>query len=252
MTPDQYVQSLVDDGERIAAIGETSMPERVPSCPDWEVGDLVAHVGWVHRFLTRLVLLPDGGRATRADTADVVARITSSQRPEGEPAAWFRDGVAELAQALTGADPTATIHTYLGTHRPWVLARRAATETAIHRWDAEGAVGAPTPLAPALAADAIDEFLDLLVPPFFKYAAFRGTGQTIRLESTDGDHAWTVTVTADATDWRHSTHPAGAHVTARGSASDLYLFCWGRSPALPLEVEGDEELLARWQAAAAF
>ena len=42
---------------------------------------------------------------------------------------------------------------------------------------------------------------------------------------------------------------AKGDVAARGSASDLLLFLWGRVPADSLEVFGDAELLARFRQA---
>lgn len=40
---------------------------------------------------------------------------------------------------------------------------------------------------------------------------------------------------------------ADADVVARGTASDLDLFVWGRVPPSALEVTGDASLLERWQ-----
>jgi hypothetical protein len=135
---------------------------------------------------------------------------------------------------------------------PLLLTRRAAAEIAIHRWDAEGVVGTPAPLDAALAEAAIDEFLGLLVPMFYKYDHFAGTGQTIFLDSGELDTGWLLTVNADTTEWQRTRTGTAADVTVRGSLSDLYLFCWGRPPAEPLDVRGDEDMLVRWQAAAAF
>ena len=256
MTPDWYVSSLVADGERIAAIGMSSMAERVPTCPEWEVADLLAHVGWVHRMLTHLAGVPDGGRATRRESAElrqIVSDMMSLRRAEGDLLAWFRAGIDDLVDALNGAEPTKTIHTYLGSHQPWLLARRAATETAIHRWDAEGVTGTRHHVPSGLAADAIDEFLDVISPPFFKYADFAGTGQTLRLESTDCGDVWLITVMADRTEWaRKPAETTAADVTACGSSSDLYLSLWGRSTTEPLVVQGDGAILDHWLAAGAF
>ena len=64
---------------------------------------------------------------------------------------------------------------------------------------------------------------------------------TVHLHCTDVDGEWLVarrdgevTVTAE--------HAKG-DVAARGSASDLLLFLWGRVPADALEVFGDADLL---------
>ncbi len=163
-----------------------------------------------------------------------------------------RSGVAGLVDALEQADPTKTIETYLGTHQLALLARRAATETAVHRWDAEGVVGVPTALSPDLAEAAIDEFLEVLAPPFFKFAQFGGTGQSIRLEGNDRDCAWRIVVGADTATVQRGLESAVADVTARDALSDLYLQLWGRRTVSPLEELGDADLFARWQAAGAF
>ena len=247
MISSDYVESVATDSERIAEIGAASEHSRVPSCPDWKMRDLMVHVGYSHQFFTIVAQLPDGGRITREE-----ARRHMTGPPAVDVAAWFRDGAADLVAALGEARPTNTVHTFYGTHHPLLLSRRAATETAIHRWDAEGVVGTPRPLDPALATDAVDEFLEVLIPLFFKYSAYEGTGQTICLEDPEADVRWFITSTAHTTVWRRGEQTKTADATARGSLSDLYLFCWGRAPAEPLEVVGDEELLRHWQSAAAF
>ena len=230
------------------------MPQHaeVPSCPGWEVADLIQHVGWVQQFLARTARLSDGARQTSKGLEDVIAGMRGQGQRPADVLAWFIHGADDLVQALRGASPDTTVHTFYGTHGPALVARRAATETAIHRWDAEGAVGTPRAVPPALAADAIEEFLEVLVPLFFKYAKFAGTGETVRFESTDSDDGWLITTTADTTAWRRCGSETRGDVTARGSVSDLYLFCWGRAPADAFEVLGDQALLDRWQAAAAF
>jgi uncharacterized protein (TIGR03083 family) len=158
----------------------------------------------------------------------------------------------DTQRALGEAPAGNTVHTFYGVHGPALLLRRAATETAIHRWDAEGAVGTPAPLSPELGAAGIDDFLEVLVPLFFKYPAFGGSGQIIRLESIDSNDEWSIAVGEDTTDWRRGAAKASADVTVRGELSDLYLFFWGRATSNPLDVIGDTDLIARWQTALAF
>jgi predicted lipid carrier protein YhbT len=69
---------------------------------------------------------------------------------------------------------------------------------------------------------------------------------TVHLHCTDVDGEWLftrrdgeITVTAE--------HAKG-DVAARGRASDLLLFLWGRVPATELEVFGDAALLERFSA----
>jgi predicted lipid carrier protein YhbT len=78
-------------------------------------------------------------------------------------------------------------------------------------------------------------------------ANFEAMGDgTVHLHCTDVAGEWLftrrngeITVTAE--------HAKG-DVAARGTASDLLLFLWGRVPASELEIFGDAELLARFSA----
>jgi hypothetical protein len=46
-----YSKSIVESSARIATLGEQGdLATRIPSCPDWTAGDLVFHLGGVHRF----------------------------------------------------------------------------------------------------------------------------------------------------------------------------------------------------------
>ena len=72
------------------------------------------------------------------------------------------------------------------------IQRRMAQESAVHRWDAELAVGAPNPIDADLAVDGVDEFLTLFLPA--EEESLAGPIDRVRLETTDRDAGWTVTV----------------------------------------------------------
>ena len=82
--------------------------------------------------------------------------------------------------------------------------------------------------------------------PTFKGAGqrFGGTGQRLRFEATDVPASWTVIAKPEEL---VLVDDADADVVARGTASDLDLFVWGRVPPSALEVTGDASLLERWQ-----
>jgi hypothetical protein len=128
--------------------------------------------------------------------------------------------------------------------------RRAAQELSIHRWDFENAVSDPLPIDPTLAADGTDEFLQEFTPKppegvNVKAASqlFDGDGERLRFEAIDVPREWTIT----ARPTHFDVAPTGeADVTARGPASDLNLFVWGRVPPGVLDVSGDASLLDRW------
>lgn len=250
MTPDEHLHWIRIDADRMADASTRSSAAPVPACPGWDVGDLLSHTGWVHRLMRYMVCLPEGERPSRETMmAAGLPKVGSAQHPGGDLVAWFRDGVDQLLAAFTETPPTKTITSLFGTHTSSLLIRRMAHETAIHRWDVEDALGPPNGFDRALAIDGIDELLEIWVPMTFKYGDFGTTSRTIELRVSDGDDAWAITVGAESTVW-HRGDGEGAEVTARGRSSDLYLFAWNRRSADPLEVVGDRDLLARWQAAA--
>ena len=126
--------------------------------------------------------------------------------------------------------------------------RRMAHETLIHRWDAENAVGEPQPLDDDLAADNIDELLQVVLP--FTIANWdRGIPQgTLHLHRIGGEGEWTVS--PDGSTVSVSLEHAKGDAAVRGPAADLALFIWERRglESLDLEVFGSRELAEQWAA----
>ncbi len=120
-----------------------------------------------------------------------------------------------------------------------------AQETAVHRWDAQAALGDPEPIEPELACDGIDEVLDVIVPSRLRGPedAREGHGETYHFHRTDGPGEWLVRF--DAQGATVTREHAKGDVAVRGAASDLLLFLWGRLPGERLEVLGDASLLGR-------
>jgi uncharacterized protein (TIGR03083 family) len=239
---DSYLAWLQLDAERMATLDPTRLATPVPSCPDWDVAHVVAHTSWVHRYWTYALRHPEGEEARTS--------AVSLWPDDVDVFAWLREGLVDLFAALHDTPPTKPVWSVLGRHTASFICRRVVHETAIHRWDAQSAVGEPDPFDPALAADGIDEVVEVWVPLCFDYAAFGGTGQRIHLHGTDVDGEWLITVDADATRLGHVHEDAD--VTVRGGVGDLYLLSWNRIGPSRFEVAGDETLLTRWQAAAAI
>jgi len=62
---------LADEVERVAgAVAEVRADAAVPSCPDWNVGDLALHLGRVHRWADGLVAALAEGPQVAADAFD--------------------------------------------------------------------------------------------------------------------------------------------------------------------------------------
>ena len=94
--------------------------------------------------------------------------------PADELLDWFAAGVTPL----TDVDDCGTRRCRMdvdGRQTSGFWARRMAVETAVHRYDAQLAAGDPQPVERMLAADGVDEYLDVL--PFWPgYANVRGNG----------------------------------------------------------------------------
>lgn len=133
---------------------EADLNATVAACPGWLIRDLVLHLGQVHRWATAIVR-------------------TTQLQPESEPevgirdpalARWFAEGAEQLIATLAAADPAAPCWSFTADRTAGFWVRRQALETAVHRWDAQGAEGEPDPLDPELAAEGLAEVVDLMLP----------------------------------------------------------------------------------------
>jgi uncharacterized protein (TIGR03083 family) len=120
-----------------------------------------------------------------------------------------------------------------------------AIEAAVHRWDAENAVGAAQPLDAALAADAIGQTFEVMAPMRRAVAkAPPGHGERFLFQRTDEPGTWVVQFDGDAV---LLGAPDGHYdIQISGTASDLALFLWQRPVTGKLEAQGDATLLSRY------
>lgn len=237
MDHQRYVDAIRREGPALVdGARKAGVAADVPSCPEWKVADLLSHLGRIHRYVTRLVI----ERATERGTH----WSQTEPPPVEERIDWFAQGVSSLADALTDAGAGAECWTWTPDKTAGFWARRMANETAVHRYDAQLAAGAPEPIECDLALDGIDELFALI--PFWPRAdRVRGNGETLHFHCTDGPGEWLVRLGADGV--VVTAEHAKGDVAARGTASDLLLFLYGRVPAEDLDVFGDGSLLARWR-----
>jgi len=227
----RYLDEIRIHGDGLlAAAGDMGAP--VPSCPGWQVRNVVAHTAVVHRHKERIVrerLQMQPEKATAPDDDDAVV-------------GWYAEGLDMLINTLAATDPSIRVYSWYPPDQStgfWY--RRMAHETAVHRTDVELAHGAPSPLPPDLAADGIDEVLG----PIFcgqEPAGFREDGRTVRLIMPDaGAELHLLLGTGEREPgWVLADGAADEPVASISApASDLDLWAWGRQPADVLKIEGD-------------
>ena len=218
MERDEYDRLLRGSLGRMAAAADGNLERAVPSCPDWTMAELLAHAGTVLSFFGAVA---DGG-------PDAPADWTPPARPDDEElVAWFRAVTAGATDSIMAPDPSEARWSWSRQQNAGFTQRRMAQEMVVHAWDAEGAVGTPSPIEAPVAVDGIDEFLDLFVPT--KEACLAGAVLTAHLHTTDADGEWMLTI-GEGAHRLERTHGKG-DVALRAPAEDLLLWVWGRRRA---------------------
>ncbi|MHC3467927.1 maleylpyruvate isomerase family mycothiol-dependent enzyme [Streptomyces sp. 7R007] len=238
METSEFVRVLDREGRLLAAAAEEAgVDAKVPTCPGWQVRDLVRHTGMVHRW-----------------AGAFVAEGHTSPRPEGglpeldgaELMAWFREGHRWLVDTLASASPDVECWHFLPAPSPLVFwARRQAHETTVHRVDAESARGGtPSGIAPDFAVDGIDELLSGFHAR--RRSAVRcAEPRVLRVRATDVAGAvWTVRLSAEPpVTVRDDAGDADCEVA--GDSRQLYVALWNRAP-FP-SVTGDASVAGLWR-----
>jgi uncharacterized protein (TIGR03083 family) len=232
-----YLEHIRRDGGRIAQVSRGNLTREVPSCPGNTVESLLLHVNSVVLFWIAAI------EANGPPQPDL-------KRLEGDQLDVFDRGVSAFVELLGSRDPDEEAWVWGNDPHMRFWYRRAAQELSIHRWDFENAVGDPLPIDPTLAADGFEELLEEFGPTPERFDVkgaaerFGGSGERLRFQPTDLPEGWTITVQPNRFD---IARDGEADVTARGTASDINLFVWGRVGPDIFDVTGDWSLLDRWR-----
>jgi uncharacterized protein (TIGR03083 family) len=247
----RFLECLQADYERIREIVPGHLEDRVPSCPEWSVGDLTQHVGAV--YLHKSTTMREG------------------KQPEEWPPPWMNDeepvalldrAYGEMVGEFSGRKPEEVSETWYGPDQTvgfWV--RRMAQETVIHRIDAELGVGVPVASIPDdLAIDGVDELLKVFVAysvsewgDYFTSALADSPGRSYAI-NTDGV-SWLVGTSPGRFSFGGGpgmTVPAYSKtdVAISGSPAALLRWVWNReTPGEPsgVTIDGDQEALAEFR-----
>jgi uncharacterized protein (TIGR03083 family) len=263
----EHIRAIQRDGDLLAAAAERAgLGAPVPSCPPWQVSDLLRHVSYVHRWAA---VFPGEGRLTPISDRASEPEVLGGGPSDGELLDWFRAGHAALVETLRSADPDVRCWTFLPAPSPLAFwARRQAHETAIHRVDAELASAVladtvladtvPTPFPADFAADGIDE----LIMGFFGRDTEElteeqraGGRRSLLVRATDTGGEWLLDLTEDgklAASVRRGAGAApvqSAQCALAGPAAGLYLLLWNRAglATAAVELSGDHRVFEAWQ-----
>lgn len=177
---DDYLRHIESESARFLAVLTDCDPDaRVPGCPDWTAADLLWHLTrvqdfWTHVIAHRPVAPEDYPEPERpADQAALLSRFAAQ--------------TAAFSATISAADPKDPAWSWSAEQTVGFTYRRQALEALIHRVDAEQAAGLPSDLDPALAADAVDEVLDIMYGGKPAWGTFAPLPHFVRVDITDTD-----------------------------------------------------------------
>jgi uncharacterized protein (TIGR03083 family) len=224
---------------------EPSTP--VPTCPGWNLNQLLRHVGRGDRWAAQIV-------ADRVDHFLDPRSVEGGKPPPdpGEAISWLHGGAQRLIDAVEHVGADTPVWTFLGPRPAYWWVRRRLHEATVHRADAALALGLDYALAPELAADGIGEWLERVASE-----AGRGNaplplddGQTVHLRATDSGVGvggrWTIRADAGRISWSDGEEDGA--VTLRGGAADLLLALVRRARIADTDIalSGDASIWQKW------
>jgi uncharacterized protein (TIGR03083 family) len=248
---DSFKREVYDFKLAIEKGSQPPLPQ-IPACPDWNTTGLLLHLGMVHRAVTQYV----GNKELKPTSVKDNPALLQLKQPylswlfenkypnEPIPAdliTWFEEGANKLAKVLEQADPDEPIWFWGGDNRAEAWIKQMAFEAAIHRWDAEDAVGEAQEIQQRLAVEATEFQFKLLHHRRKRSKIIHPNGETYRFTPIDCQIGWSVSFFAD--DTKVTREYGSPDVFFKGTASDLLLYYWRRKGANSLEIKGSPELV---------
>jgi uncharacterized protein (TIGR03083 family) len=241
---DEQLRHIADRSAalRIAAAA-AGQDARVPSCPDWSVADLVAHLGEVHLFWTAVV---SAGPASGPPDESLIGDRT----PHGDLLDWSASATASLIGALRAAGPDRGCWTWWESAgapmTAGAVARHQVQEAAVHALDAQLAAGQAQALPHAVAADGVGEHLTVELPT---NGAWPHDPEQLVLDAGDGG-IWLVDLgrtgaRVSALASPGDTAGAGPAATVSAAPEDFVLVFYRRPGSGEMHVSGDAKAFQR-------
>jgi uncharacterized protein (TIGR03083 family) len=238
--------ALLDQTQAFGELIRSADPSTpVPTCPDWTLKQLFRHVGRGNRWAAQIIA------ERRSEPLD--PREVRDGKPPDDPdaaIAWLNAGAQQVIAAVDQVGSDCRVWTFLGLRPAGWWIRRRLHEVVVHHADAALALGVDYTPPPDLAADAISEWIELMVVQANRKSPPVDGGRRLHLHATDDGLGptgeWTIVNDEDGLSWFHD-HGKG-DVALRGPVKDLLLAIVRRRPAAEsgVEVFGDTALWDRW------
>jgi uncharacterized protein (TIGR03083 family) len=233
--PARFRECLNADYTRLREVATRDLNAQVPSCPGWDVAELVRHTGAV--YLHKVQAMREGAEPESWPPAGV---------NEKEPLDVLDWGFTDLNAEFDARDPKDATGTWFGPDQTvgfWI--RRMAQESVIHRVDAELALDEPIAAIPDdLAIDGIDEVLVC-------FLEFASTNWRQYFPALDNAAGRSVRIAADGASWNAEIAKDGVHIgkdgdaeaTVSGKPGDVLLWLWRRKGDEAVTKQGDTALI---------
>jgi len=237
-----YLSLVSDESSRIVSAYERNPKAPIPWSERWTVGTVARHVAATHHVVAGII----GGRPD-ADFG-LFGDLWTPPKEAPEFVDWFRLGTASLLEQLASVPGDDECWSWFepGRRVGW-WARRMALEAVVHRSDTDGAQGKELLIASDVAADGIDEYLDVFVATS-RAAHASPAGPTMSFECSDRSDRWWLDLSVRGAR-AVSRESRESSVRIRGTAEQLLLLVWGRVPfpdSSGVEVSGEVGVLDRW------
>jgi uncharacterized protein (TIGR03083 family) len=227
----EYIRLVAADAARLREVASTGLEPPVPSCPGWNVADVVQHTAdvYLHKVAcTTLQRNPDPW--------------PPPEHSERAPLELFDEATAELLAMFAAHGPADPSHTWWPPEQTvgfWM--RRMALETAVHRVDVELAHEVVTPVDSALALDGIDELLVAMLAgdEWAEHGTAEPVDAVVRISSAG--RSWTVLLDAERVDVVEGA-TGDVAVEVAGEPDAVFVWLWGRGGHEGLALAGDEEV----------
>lgn len=251
LEPATYLEHIRSESARFREVLADADPTaRVPTCPDWDATDLLWHLTGVNRFWASVI----DARPARPEEQEPSRPTSYSAMLEA-----FDEASRTFQRVLAAADPVDAAWTWSTEQTVGFTYRRQAHEALIHRLDAELTVGEVTAVDTQLAADGIEEALDVMFGQVPSWGTFTPGEGVLRVDANDAD--WPVwvqlgTFTGTDPDGRTFDEPDISVIEDPGEEPDAVLtgpaavidaWLWRRADDAELLVHGERDVFDRFR-----